>query len=78
MMTGVAPDLTCLCKGIANGYPLACVLGNEAVRAGVQTMSMMTGSFWCNADAFAHSPSRSRSLATSPHSTMARGPSLRR
>ena len=50
---GVDPDLTCLCKGLANGYLIACVLGREGVRAAVASMAFMTVSFWCNADAFA-------------------------
>ena len=49
----IAPDLTCMCKGIANGYPLACVLGSESMRTGVAKMSPLTGSFWCNGDSFA-------------------------
>ena len=42
-----------MCKGIANGYPLSCVLGSESMRAGVAKMSPLTGSFWCNGDSFA-------------------------
>ena len=58
----VEPDLTCLCKGIANGYPLACVLGSERLREGVRSMAFMTGSFWCNADAFSAALATVRTL----------------
>lgn len=49
----VRPDMVCMCKGIANGNPLACVLGSEEMRVGVAKMSPLTGSFWCNGDSFA-------------------------
>ena len=42
---GVAPDLSAWSKAIANGYPLAAVLGNDAFRDGGQRV-FVTGSFW--------------------------------
>lgn len=44
---GVEPDLTAYCKGIANGYPLAAVLGREATRLCAQK-APSTGSFWAS------------------------------
>ncbi len=42
---GVEPDLSAWSKAIANGYPLACVLGSDAFRdAAARTYT--TGSFW--------------------------------
>ena len=61
----ISPDLICLCKGIANGYPLACVLGSDPMREGVRTMARMTGSFWCNGDAFAASIATIRAMKSS-------------
>ncbi|MBS1676501.1 MAG: aminotransferase class III-fold pyridoxal phosphate-dependent enzyme [Actinobacteria bacterium] len=51
---GVAPDLSAWSKAIANGYPLAAVLGSERVRA-VAAAVFATGSFWFAADAMAAS-----------------------
>jgi glutamate-1-semialdehyde 2,1-aminomutase len=45
---GVAPDLSAWSKAIANGHPLAAVLGNEAFRDGAQRI-FVTGSFWFSA-----------------------------
>jgi glutamate-1-semialdehyde 2,1-aminomutase len=42
---GVAPDLSAWSKAIANGHPLAAVLGNEAFRDGAGRI-FVTGSFW--------------------------------
>ncbi len=42
---GVAPDLSAWSKAIANGYPLAAVLGNDAFRGGAERV-FVTGSFW--------------------------------
>ncbi len=42
---GVLPDLSCWSKVVANGYPIACVLGNEKTRETGANLSM-TGSFW--------------------------------
>jgi glutamate-1-semialdehyde 2,1-aminomutase len=42
---GVDPDLSAWSKAIANGYPLAAVLGSEAFRAGASEI-YVTGSFW--------------------------------
>jgi glutamate-1-semialdehyde 2,1-aminomutase len=51
---GVAPDLSAWSKGIANGYPLAAVLGAEHVREAARSV-YATGSFWFAADAMAAS-----------------------
>jgi glutamate-1-semialdehyde 2,1-aminomutase len=45
---GVDPDLSAWSKAIANGRPLAAVLGNDAFRAGAQQV-FVTGSFWFSA-----------------------------
>ena len=42
---GVDPDLSAWSKAIANGHPLAAVLGRDAFRAGAQRV-FVTGSFW--------------------------------
>jgi glutamate-1-semialdehyde 2,1-aminomutase len=42
---GVDPDLSAWSKAIANGHPLAAVLGNDAFRDGAQRV-FVTGSFW--------------------------------
>ena len=47
-LVGVQPDLSCMCKGIANGYPLAAVLGGERLRRAAAKCTV-TGSFWCSA-----------------------------
>ena len=49
---GVQPDLSCLCKGIANGQPLSVVVGNAKCRKGAENISA-TGSFWANSVPFA-------------------------
>ena len=51
---GVAPDLSAWSKAIANGYPLAAVLGANHVRDAA-TSIFATGSFWLAADAMAAS-----------------------
>jgi glutamate-1-semialdehyde 2,1-aminomutase len=45
---GVAPDLSAWSKAIANGYPLAAVLGSDPFRAAA-TEVFTTGSFWFSA-----------------------------
>jgi glutamate-1-semialdehyde 2,1-aminomutase len=45
---GVDPDLTAMSKAIANGYPLAVVLGREGLRDTVSKV-YLTGSFWYSA-----------------------------
>jgi glutamate-1-semialdehyde 2,1-aminomutase len=45
---GVAPDLSAWSKAIANGHPLAAVLGSDAFRDGAQQV-FVTGSFWFSA-----------------------------
>lgn len=42
---GVAPDLSAWSKAIANGHPLAAVLGNDRFRQGASSV-FLTGSFW--------------------------------
>jgi glutamate-1-semialdehyde 2,1-aminomutase len=42
---GVRPDLSAWSKSLANGYPLAAVLGNDRFREGAGAMTA-TGSFW--------------------------------
>jgi glutamate-1-semialdehyde 2,1-aminomutase len=45
---GVSPDLSAWSKAIANGHPLAAVLGNDAFRDGARQV-FVTGSFWFSA-----------------------------
>jgi glutamate-1-semialdehyde 2,1-aminomutase len=45
---GVAPDLSAWSKAIANGHPLAAVLGSDAFRGGAERV-FVTGSFWFSA-----------------------------
>ena len=45
---GVKPDLSAWSKAIANGYPLASVLGNDRFRSGAESI-YATGSFWFSA-----------------------------
>jgi glutamate-1-semialdehyde 2,1-aminomutase len=45
---GVDPDLSAWSKAIANGHPLAAVLGNDRFRDGAQRI-FVTGSFWFSA-----------------------------
>ena len=45
---GVRPDLTAWSKAIANGYPLAALLGTDALRDTAQQV-FATGSFWFSA-----------------------------
>jgi glutamate-1-semialdehyde 2,1-aminomutase len=45
---GVNPDLSAWSKAIANGHPLAAVLGGDAFRDGAQQV-FVTGSFWFSA-----------------------------
>lgn len=49
---GVKPDLSAWSKAIANGYPLAAVLGNDRFRDGASSI-YVTGSFWFSAVAMA-------------------------
>eukprot|EP00035_Acanthoeca_spectabilis_P000273 m.72321 g.72321 ORF g.72321 m.72321 type:complete len:469 (+) comp10105_c0_seq1:190-1596(+) len=48
LATAFAPDMHCLCKALANGHPLAALVGNAAARdgAGVITAS---GTYWLSA-----------------------------
>ena len=45
---GVEPDLSAWSKAIANGYSIACVLGNDKFRDGASQI-FVTGSFWFSA-----------------------------
>jgi glutamate-1-semialdehyde 2,1-aminomutase len=45
---GVAPDLSAWSKAIANGYPLAALLGSDWLRDGAASL-FTTGSFWFSA-----------------------------
>ncbi|MGB8195457.1 MAG: aminotransferase class III-fold pyridoxal phosphate-dependent enzyme [Acidimicrobiales bacterium] len=51
---GVDVDLSAWSKAIANGYPLACVTGNDAYKEAATTV-YTTGSFWFSAVAMAAS-----------------------
>ena len=58
---GVAPDLSAWSKAIANGHPLAAVLGSDAFRDGASRV-FVTGSFWFAAAAMAASVATIRAL----------------
>jgi len=60
---GIAPDLSAWSKAIANGYPLAAVLGNERFKEGA-TQLFVTGSFWFSSVAMAASVATLKSLAS--------------
>ena len=45
---GYTPDLSCYCKAIANGYPIAAVVGKNALQ-GAAAGVFQTGSFWFSA-----------------------------
>jgi glutamate-1-semialdehyde 2,1-aminomutase len=59
---GVDPDLSAWSKGIANGYPLAAVTGNNRLRAASGSV-FTTGSFWFSADAMAAAVATLESLS---------------
>ena len=58
---GVAPDLSAWSKAIANGHPLAAVLGGDAFRDGASRV-FVTGSFWFSAAAMAAAVATIRAL----------------
>lgn len=58
---GVLPDLSAWSKAIANGFPLACVLGTDRFREGASSV-YTTGSFWFSAVAMAASLATIRTL----------------
>ena len=60
---GVEPDLSAWSKAIANGHPLAAVLGNDRFRAGASKI-YVTGSFWFSAVAMAASLATLEALAS--------------
>jgi glutamate-1-semialdehyde 2,1-aminomutase len=41
----VAPDMQCICKAVANGHPLAALVGNERARDGASIITA-SGTFW--------------------------------
>ncbi|HBW83150.1 MAG TPA: glutamate-1-semialdehyde 2,1-aminomutase [Gammaproteobacteria bacterium] len=45
---GYTPDLSCYCKAIANGYPIAAVVGHSELNDAA-TSVFQTGSFWFSA-----------------------------
>jgi glutamate-1-semialdehyde 2,1-aminomutase len=45
---GVTPDLTCYCKALGNGYPIAAALGTDALRRAAERV-FFTGSYWFSA-----------------------------
>uniref|UniRef100_A0A6S8B488 Glutamate-1-semialdehyde 2,1-aminomutase n=1 Tax=Aplanochytrium stocchinoi TaxID=215587 RepID=A0A6S8B488_9STRA len=61
----VEPDLSCLCKGIANGYEMSAVVGNNRLRKAAGTINA-TGSFWCNAIPFTAAIHTIETLAQNP------------
>jgi glutamate-1-semialdehyde 2,1-aminomutase len=60
---GVDPDLSAWSKAIANGYPLAAVLGNDRFRAGASDI-FVTGSFWFSAVPMAAAIATIKALGT--------------
>jgi glutamate-1-semialdehyde 2,1-aminomutase len=51
-LVGVAPDLSCWGKSIANGYPISALLGSDKARSAAGAI-FVTGSFWFAAVAMA-------------------------
>ncbi len=45
---GLQPDLTCYCKALGNGFPIAAALGREALRDAARRV-FFTGSYWTSA-----------------------------
>src|SRR5581483_8545257 len=58
---GVTPDLSAWSKAIANGHPLAAVVGSDAFRDGASRV-FVTGSFWFSAAAMAAAVATIRAL----------------
>jgi glutamate-1-semialdehyde 2,1-aminomutase len=58
---GVRPDLSAFSKAIANGHPLAAVLGSDRFREGAGKV-FVTGSFWFSASAMAAAIATIRAL----------------
>jgi glutamate-1-semialdehyde 2,1-aminomutase len=58
---GVQPDLSAWSKAIANGHPLAAVLGSDAFREGASRI-FVTGSFWFSSVAMAAAVATIRAL----------------
>ncbi|MFJ9567557.1 aminotransferase class III-fold pyridoxal phosphate-dependent enzyme [Streptomyces fuscichromogenes] len=66
---GVRPDMTAYSKAIANGYPIAVVVGADSLREGA-TQVYVTGSFWYSAVPMA------AAMATIRHATEIDAPSV--
>ena len=47
-LVGVRPDLSCYCKALGNGHPIAACLGREELRDAA-TRVFFTGSYWTSA-----------------------------
>ena len=47
-VVGVQPDLSCYCKALGNGHPIAAALGREALRDAARRV-FFTGSYWTSA-----------------------------
>jgi glutamate-1-semialdehyde 2,1-aminomutase len=45
---GLEPDLTCYCKALGNGHPIAAALGRDGLRDAA-TKVFFTGSYWTSA-----------------------------
>jgi glutamate-1-semialdehyde 2,1-aminomutase len=61
---GVQPDLTCYCKALANGYPIAAALGRESLRDAAKRV-FFTGSYWTSAVPMAAALACLREIAAS-------------
>jgi glutamate-1-semialdehyde 2,1-aminomutase len=61
---GVRPDLSCYCKAIANGYPLAACLGIEPLKKAAQEV-YFTGSYFTSAVPMAAALATLKELASS-------------
>jgi glutamate-1-semialdehyde 2,1-aminomutase len=47
-LVGVAPDITCYCKALGNGYAISAALGRDTLRDAA-TKVFFTGSYWTSA-----------------------------
>jgi glutamate-1-semialdehyde 2,1-aminomutase len=47
-LVGLQPDLTCYCKALGNGYPIAACLGRDTLREAASRV-FFTGSYWTSA-----------------------------
>lgn len=60
---GVAPDLSCWSKAIANGYPISALLGSERLRDAAQSVAI-GGTFWTSSVPIAAALATLRTLNT--------------